>query len=82
MPNGPKPAKHLRDRRDEIDVVRGNERDDGARAEDEHQRDHRRCDHNRPSDRTPGDLVSPARMATYSKPPSAPNPILPRMLRL
>src|ERR1043166_8735530 len=29
-----------------------------------------------------GELVSPARMAMYSKPPSAPKPILPRMFRL
>ena len=35
----------------------------------------------RPTDRA-GDLVSPARIAMYSNPPSAPKPILPRMLRL
>src|SRR6185437_2031329 len=35
----------------------------------------------RPTDRD-GDLVSPARIATYSNPPSAPNPILPSKLRL
>src|SRR6185437_11716077 len=34
-----------------------------------------------PTDRD-GDLVSPARIATYSNPPSAPNPILPSKLRL
>src|SRR5690242_2316671 len=35
----------------------------------------------RPTDRA-GDRVSPARIATYSNPPSAPNPSLPRMFKL
>ncbi|OLD16706.1 MAG: hypothetical protein AUJ01_10115 [Acidobacteria bacterium 13_1_40CM_3_65_5] len=43
-------GEHLRNRRDEIDLVQRNQRQHGARAEDEHDGDDRRGDDNRLSD--------------------------------
>ena len=42
--------EHLRDRGDEIDPIDRNERQHRARAENEHQRDDGRRDHDRPCD--------------------------------
>ena len=75
-------AQGLRHGANQVEVGEVNIGHHGARAENEHERDDRRRDQNRERMLRAGARVSPARIATYSKPLSAPSAILLKMLRL